>query len=38
MDAVSILVGGAVGFLVSVGKDWLLEDKKQKEKNKQLKT
>jgi len=37
MDAVSILVGGAVGFLVSVGKDWLLEDKKQKEKNKQLK-
>ena len=37
MDAISILVGGAVGFFVSVGKDWLLENKKQKEKDKQLK-
>ena len=34
MEVVSILVGGVVGFLASVGSNLLLEGKKQKEKEK----
>ena len=36
MEISSILAGGLVGFLVAIGKDWLIESKKQKEKARQL--
>ena len=32
-----LIVGAIIGFLVSLAKDWLIESKKQKEKEKQFK-
>jgi len=36
MDILSLVVGGSIGFLASIAKDWLLENKKQKLKKQEF--
>ena len=36
MDILSLVVGGSIGFLASIAKDWLIENKKQKLKKQEF--
>ena len=36
MDILSLVVGGSIGFLASIAKDWLLENKKQRLKKQEF--
>ena len=37
MDTITLLIGGVIGFLSAVGKDFILENKKSKDKLKEFK-
>lgn len=36
MEVLTLIVGGAIGFISAIGKDWLIENKKQKIKKQEF--
>lgn len=36
MEVLSLIIGGAIGFISAIGKDWLLENKKQQIKKQEF--